>query len=72
MLLRVCAQDNGSIPVTEVEEAAAVILKTQVWPAAQTVISNTKLLGYRGLSSFSPEKIMEVEGEKKELECQLF
>lgn len=47
---------SGCIPVTEVEETTVVIwvliLKAQVRPAAQTVISYTQLLGHRGLSGF--------------------
>lgn len=47
---------NGRIPVTEVEEAAVVIwvliLKAQVRPAAQTVVSYAQLLGHSGLSGF--------------------
>lgn len=41
---------SGCIPVAEVEEAAVVvwvlILKAQVRPTAQTVVSHTQLLGH--------------------------
>lgn len=62
----------GCIPVTEVEEAAVVvwvlILKAQVRPAAQTVISYTQLLGHRGLGGFPAweAKCTEMEGDHKE------
>lgn len=54
---------SGCIPVTEVEEAAVVVrvlvLKAQVGPAAQTVVSYTQLLGHRGLSGFPTWKATE-------------
>lgn len=62
---------SGCIPVTEVEEAAVVIwvliLKAQVRPAAQTVISYTQLLGHSGLSGFPAWRATctEMEGHKQ-------
>lgn len=49
---------SACLPVTEVQEAAVVVwvlvLKAQVGPAAQTVISDTQLLGHRRLCGFPP------------------
>lgn len=48
---------SGCLPVTEVKEAAVVVkvlvLKAQVRPAAQTIISYTQLLRHSGLCGFS-------------------